>query len=258
MDTLTPKFSVELLVADKRHHYRIWQRNEYDERVLTDVFPGVTGYLNVINKPALLPWAKKEALSLVRAALESSLSQANKIVIDKAWIDQVIAAGMKRPDKIKDEAANLGTLVHKYIDQIIRGKIPTELTPEMEPAVTAFLNWWEKSKIGIVMGDTKVASLVHRYGGSLDALGRQNGNYVILDWKTSNGIYAEYALQVAAYAHAFSETYGSTCSRGFIVRFSKKYPITFEVKEIADLGESFQAFLAAKNLTNRMMRDHYL
>ncbi len=228
------------------------------EDVNAALLPGVTGFLQIINKPAIPIWAKKEALNLVRAALEKSLFDPKNILIDQEWIDRVIAAGMAKPDKIKDDAADLGTLVHKYIDQIIQGKIPTDLTPEMEPAVTAFIDWWQKSKIEIVMGDTKVASLVHGYGGSLDALGRQDGKYVILDWKTSNGIYDEMALQVSAYAKAFEETYGIACSRGFIVRFGKKLPVQFQVKEIVNLEESFLAFLAAKNLTTRMRMEHFL
>lgn len=252
MQLLKPNFPVELRVVGKKHFYLA------GTDVDAALYPGVTGFLQIISKPALVPWAKKEALKLVRTALEKSLADPENIIIDQGWIDNVIAAGMAKPDKIKDDAADLGTLVHKYIDQIIQGKIPTDLTLEMEPAVTAFIDWWQKSKIEIVLGDTKVASLVHHYGGSLDALGRQDGAYIILDWKTSNGIYDEMALQVSAYAQAFRETYGVECTRGYIVRFSKKLPIEFEVREIANLEESFSAFLAAKNLTNRMAMDHFV
>src|SRR5688500_535091 len=34
---------------------------------------------------------------------------------------------------------------------------------------------------------------------------RRDGQLVIFDWKTSNSLYAQYALQVAAYAKAFEE-----------------------------------------------------
>lgn len=249
---LTPAYPVELLIEKRKHLYRVGE--EPDQQI----FPGVTGYLQVINKPALVPWAKREALELVREELKRSLSDPSAPVFSEEWIDQVIKAGLARPDKIKDDAADLGTLVHKYIDQVIQRKIPTDLTPEMEPAVTAFINWWQDSDIQVVMGDTKVASRIYKYGGSLDALGRQDGEYVILDWKTSNGIYDEYALQVAAYAQAFYETYGIRCAKGYIVRFSKKLPVTFGVAQIADLEKSFDGFLAAQNLTNVLRSPLYV
>ncbi len=252
MTTLIPRFTVELEVKNKKHFYRVTTGGD------TFVFPGTTGYLGIINKPALIPWAKKEALAIVKAELCKRLADDNETIIDAEWIDRVFVLGLARPDKIKDDAADLGTLVHQYIDQIIQGKMPPDLTPEMEPAITAFINWWKESNIELVMGDTKVASLIHNYGGSLDALGRQNGEYVILDWKTSNGVYDEYALQVSAYWKAFAETYGPTCARGYIVRFSKKLPIEFQVKEIADLETSFEAFLAAKNLTRAMGVKHFV
>jgi len=252
MQTLTPRFTVELEVINRKHFYRVTTGGD------TFVFPGVTGYLGIINKPALIPWAKREALSVVKSELRKGLSDDSQTIIDDAWLDKIFALGLKRPDQIKDDAADLGSLVHKYIDQIIQGKMPPDLTPEMEPAVTGFIEWWKNSQIELVMGDTKVASLIHSYGGSLDALGRQNGEYVILDWKTSNGVYDEYALQVAAYWQAFAETYGPACQRGYIVRFSKKLPVEFEVREVANLEESFRAFLHAKSLSRSMGIKHFL
>ncbi len=258
MSHLTPKFSVELEVQKRKHFYKVILPTVTPGADFTALYPGVTGFLQIINKPAIVIWAKKEALKLVRLELERSILTDGELILDQDWIDRVIAAGAARPDKIKDDAADLGTLVHKYIDQVIQGKLPTDLTPEMEPAVTAFIQWWKDSKIELVMGDTKVASLIHGYGGSLDALGRQDGEYVILDWKTSNGIYDEMALQVSAYQRALAETYGIECKKGFIVRFSKKLPIEFQVKEIANLDTSFQAFIAAKDLTHAMGVKHFV
>ncbi len=40
------------------------------------------------------------------------------------------------------------------------------------------------------------------------SIAHHDGRMVALDWKTSNGIYPEYALQVAAYAKALEEMTG--------------------------------------------------
>ena len=252
-NSLKPKFRVDLVVAGRSHLYDV-VRGDRKKRL-----PGVTGVLSVIAKPALIPWAKKEALASVETAIMKRLDgrASAAVEIDREWIGQVLQEAKKRPDKIKDQAAAFGTHAHALIDRIILGDEPAEIPPEVAGPVHAFKDWWRSSGIELVMGDTKVASPEYGYGGSLDALGRRNGRYVILDWKTSNGIYTEYALQVAAYAQAFRETYGVPCSEAIIVRFGKKLPIEFEYKELADLDLSLSAFLAAKSLKEALEQPHF-
>ncbi len=251
---LHPLYDVALVVEGREHLYDVTVNGE------TFRYPGVTGFLSVINKPALVPWAKKEALSLVEAALLKRLegNKSARIVLNKAWIDNLIYDAKKRPDLLKDEAADLGSKAHSFIDLIIHGQEPAEIPSEIEGPVKAFKDWWKDSGIELVMGDTKVASLKYEFGGSLDALGVRNGRYVILDWKTSGGIYSEYALQVAAYGQAFSETYGVECDEAVVVRFSKKLPVKFEKKEVANLTSSFQAFLSAKALKEALAQPQFI
>lgn len=251
---LQPIYQVNLVVEGREHLYDVTIDNQ------TTRYPGVTGFLSIINKPALVPWAKKEALSLVEGALVKRLDGKNsaRIVLNKAWIDNLLYDAKKRPDLLKDQAADLGTKAHSFIDLIIHGQEPKEVPSEIEGPVKAFKDWWKSSGIELVLGDTKVASPIYEFGGSLDALGIRNGRYIILDWKTSGGIYSEYALQVAAYGQAFTETYGVECSEAVIVRFSKKLPVLFEKKEVADLKRAFQAFLAAKSLKEAMAQPQFI
>lgn len=254
---LKPNYRVELSVENRKHFYDVHHPRD-PERIHR--FSGTTGYLSIINKPALLPWVKREALALVEASLLRRMAGADtKIELNFEWIRDLMKEAWARPDKLKDDAADLGTRAHALIDDIIHEReLPKEISPDILPAIEAFRLWWKNSGIELVMGDTKVASLLHQYGGSLDALGRREGKFIILDWKTSNGIYSEYALQVAAYAQAFFETYGIYCQEGIIVRFGKKLPIDFETKTIGDLERSFQAFLSAKSLKEHMEMEHFL
>lgn len=251
---LTPKYGVDLVIEGKSHLYDVSSGGE------TARYPSVTGFLSVINKPALLPWAKKEALASVESALLKRLDGKDlaKIVLNKPWIETILKEAKKRPDQIKDQAADLGTQAHAFIDLIIHGKEPESVPEAIEGPVQSFRDWWMESGIELVAGDTKVASVEHGYGGSLDALGRRNGKLIILDWKTSSGIWTEYALQVAAYAQAFRETYGLPVEEAIIVRFGKKPPIDFEAKELFDLNLSFQAFLAAKSLKEALDKPHFM
>lgn len=254
MKSLSPHYSVELVVEKRAHFYEVYNLNTKDK---LHRFPGVTGFLSVINKPALIPWAKKEALFLVREELLRRSRTSPVVTLEKLWIEDLLVAAMRRPDDIKEEAATIGTQAHAFIDLIVHGQEPKDIPEVIRTPVEAFKKWWAGSGIELVKGDTKVASLIHKFGGSLDALGRREGKFVILDWKTSNGIYLEYALQVAAYAQAFFETYGIYAQEGIIVRFGKKLPIDFETKEICDLENSFQAFLSAKRLKELLGERHF-
>lgn len=251
---MSPRYRVELVVEGRSHLYDVYADDG------TVRFPGVTGFLGIISKPALVPWAKREALALVESALVKRLDgkRCAQVVLNKSWIDNVLTDAKKRPDQLKDEAADLGTRAHAFIDKIIHGCEPDAIPPEIEAPVKAFKDWWKGSGIELVLGDTKVASRTHGYGGSLDALGRRDGKFIILDWKTSSGVYAEYALQVAAYAQAFTETFGLPCRDAIIVRFGKKAPVEFEVKELADVKRSFEAFLAAKALKEALEKPQFI
>ena len=132
-----------------------------------------------------------------------------------------------------------------------------EVPEILASAMFAFQEWYGQKGITVVLGDTKVASRIYGFGGSLDALGWRDGEYGILDWKTGSGIYKEHALQVAAYAQALAETYGLTAKWAEIVRFSKKPPIQFEPKSVKNLTASFQAFLEAKTLSELMSLEHF-
>lgn len=248
--TLLPLYRVNLVEEKRKHFYDVYFDGQDSPMIR---YGGVTGVLEVIAKPALIAWAKRESLSLVEIALVKQMNE--PITITPAWIEQLINEAKMRPDKIKKDAATAGTDIHAIIDKLIHGET-VSYPVEYAPAVNAFLSWWNSSGIELVMGDTKVASLIHKFGGSLDALGRRNGQYIILDWKTSNGIWPEYALQVSAYAQAFYETYGIYVQEGIIVRFGKKLPIEFEVKKVCNLEASFQAFLRAKELQAALRIPH--
>lgn len=250
----TPKYQVSLVIQGNAHLYDVTSAD------LTVRCSSVTGMLSVINKPALVPWAKKEALSVVENELLKRLEgkESSSVLLDKSWIQNLLKDAKKKPDKLKEQAADLGTQAHAFIDLIIHGDAPSTIPEEIAGPVQSFRDWWMKSGIELVMGDTKVASILYGYGGSLDAIGWRNGKFIILDWKTSNSIYTEYALQVAAYAQAFYETYGVSCGEAIIVRFGKKPPIDFEARELCDLSLSFKTFLDAKSLKENLEKPHFM
>lgn len=164
------------------------------------------------------------------------------------------------PDKVKTEAADLGTLAHDAIDRIVKGEDLKEedIAEAVRVPVGNFRKWLEGSGIQLVLGDTAVASVADQFGGKLDALGWKDGKYIVVDFKTSGSIYPEYALQVAAYATAFEETYGVPVGEAIIVRFDKKEPVwdpAKDLKWVSNLTISYAAFRHASDLQN-ILKDH--
>lgn len=220
--------------------------------------PRVTTILSVIAKPALLVWARREALKLVRSGLEPHVGKS--VEMTQAFIDELITKADKEPDRIKDEAANVGTRAHKAIDQIIRGEKP-ELTTDIIPCVESFMEWKKQSGLELLPGEIKVASKIHGYAGTLDGIARRGKNLVLTDWKTSNGIWPEYAYQVAAYAEAYTEISNEEIEEAWIIRFPKKLKdgeAPFEAKKINNLVGALNVFLAAKRIYDNAKTDWFV
>ena len=219
-------------------HYRV--------EGFSEPFPSVTTVLGIINKPALVPWARNMALESVRETLYEHLDEA----VESEWVEGIIEQARRRPDQIRDQAADFGTQAHILIEQIIQGLEP-EIPAEMEPVVQSFTTWRQDAGLDIQLTETMVYSGKYSYAGSMDAVAYRSGQLVALDWKTSNGLYPEHLLQVAAYAKALEEMSGESVTEAWAVRFGKKEP-EFEVRKVADLDTAFNAFRAALYLWRTM------
>lgn len=231
-----PLYPVELVVKGRSHHYRVDGKDV--------LYPGVTGVLQVLNKPALVPWAAKQAALKIKTYL---MAHAVNRLLTAEEIDDLVEAGRTAHEEIKDAAADVGTRAHQAINAMIDGGEMT-ITDDIKPCVDAFLDFIARDSLKIEHGDTKIASKLYGYGGSLDALGNENGRLVIVDFKTSNGIWPEYALQVAAYSQAFKETYGlGYLPEALILRIGKVTP-DFEVKRVRCIADCFDQFKAALTL----------
>lgn len=224
-------FEVELIEERRAHYYRIYGSEE--------LLPGVTTILNsTVPKPYLVPWAAKEASDRIKQHL---LEHAINRKLSAEEIVELVEVGRKEHEKKRDDAADVGTRAHKAIDAYIAGD-KANITDDIRPAVDAFHKWQDEHPFRLVMGDTKVASPEHRFGGSLDMLGESKDGIGIIDLKTSNQVSWDYALQVAAYGKAFEETFNETIRWAMVLRVGKKYPVEFEARMVKDLTNSWEAF----------------
>lgn len=140
--------------------------------------PGVTTVINNLgwNKNALIAWARREGM-----------------------------AG-NDPDKVRDKAADIGTLAHALIEEHLTG-IPVdrdEYPPKdleiAENAFLAYLEWEGLHDLKIIGSEIQLAHDELYYGGTIDLLAELDGGFALIDFKTTNALYPEHSVQLAAYA----------------------------------------------------------
>ncbi len=163
--------------------------------------PGVTTVINELgwNKNMLIAWSRREAL-----------------------------AG-NDPDKIKNEAARPGTLMHSFIEGHIKGeKVDTVDFTENQIELAknsyfAFVEWERAMKPKYLGTEIQLVSEKYRFGGTADMIGEIGGELVLCDWKSSKGIYPEMTIQIAAYKVAYEEMNpGKKVHHGGILRLDRE------------------------------------
>jgi hypothetical protein len=188
-----------------------------------ELVPSVTQILGVIDKPALPRWAAKETAEYVARTLKPG------VALDEIAIKNLVKDAKAAPWRKSGDAADIGTLVHAFAEDHALGKSPS--LPHNEAARNAcarFLEWWEANDVQPVAVERKVYDIRRKYAGTVDLLALINGNLAVADYKTSTGIWPEYALQLAAYAEAWETETGDGVEERWCLRFGKDG--TFETK----------------------------
>jgi len=249
--SLTPLYKVERTENEQGHFYQI----EGDDAWL----PGVTSPLNVLSKPALIPWAVKSCSENIQESLIQLMkdlkAKKEDVFFDRETIERICSEGKLIYKKKSQVAADLGSRVHNAIDAIIKGK-KEDLEEDVKAGVQGFLDWKDSHSLKIELGDTKIASKLFRYGGSLDMVAFEGNEPIIFDFKTTkkrrdrdHGIYPEYGLQLSAYAMAFKETFGMPVKAVYALWLDKEKP-GFKALKVSNINLCFESFLACLKLYN--------
>jgi hypothetical protein len=100
----------------------------------------------------------------------------------------------------RDMAAALGTAVHDAAASDLR---PEDVDEALRPRLRQYLDWAEKAKPAIIGTEFQVWNLTVGYAGTIDLLCQlADGSVWLVDLKTGGGVYADHAIQIAAYANA--------------------------------------------------------
>lgn len=161
-------------------------------------YPGVTSILKVLDKSdGLVPWAAKET---AKAAVSLSHTGALDALMLNLGDDAAIKALTDRSKWTRDEAANLGTTVHDYAQQLVEGRLTESDIPEVaRTRVASYRKWWEASGWTLRLAEAFVVNPSVGYGGTFDLLAYDADRRTVLaDIKTGRGVYREAILQVCA------------------------------------------------------------
>lgn len=90
----------------------------------------------------------------------------------------------------KDKAADIGTRVHDWIEQHLKGN-DAPYDKDMKASVEGYLRWEAERKPKTLWSERIVYSKAHDYAGKLDWGGELDGRYGLIDFKTG-GLDKEY------------------------------------------------------------------
>ena len=163
--------------------------------------PGVTTLIGKgLPKPALPRWAAKSVAEFVA---DNPEQVTNLLSLGRGPAVEALKA---IPWQARDTAAVRGTDVHKLAEEVIHGR-EVEVPEHLVAHVEGYVRWLDEFQVEPVFTEHAVANRKWFYAGTFDAVikfgrGPWAGRTVLVDWKTSTGVYGETALQTAAYARS--------------------------------------------------------
>ena len=255
--------SHELQFMEKSHRYKM----RTPQGALSYV-PGVTTLIGGgIPKPALNPWYARMVAEFVdQNPLEvERLRGLPPVQYQGRERSALVDALCKVPTSKRDSAAERGTQIHALAEKVVAGD-EVAVPVEHEGEVTGYAEFLDTWDITPLVVEGRGANATEFYAGTFDLVGTSphlaGGKPVMIDLKTSNGVYGETALQTAAYAnfefyldadgdeHPMPEIHA--CYVAHITPFGTDlHPLC---RDRGELAEAYRQFLCAAYTTKTAAR----
>lgn len=188
------------------------------------VVPGATTILKLLDKPFLVKWANK---------------------LGKQGIDV---------ETYVNATAKTGELVHKIIESHLT-KTPVELNDYSEEeirlaelAFDRYMSWESQHILEEVEIEKEVVSEIYRYGGFIDIYCKLDGEYTVIDIKTSKLISDEQYLQISSYEQLLREN-NYKVDKIMILNLGKLEDSVLQIGELS-LGKASKYFKVFKTLVD--------
>jgi hypothetical protein len=233
------------LAAAARIYQRNQRRTDPNDRfhpVGDDIFPSVTGLIHaVLKSPGLEAWLLNGRIE----AYQDDLLRASATAKTAEGLRRAIR-DTRFPYRGKDQgdAAGIGTRVHAAIEWALRGEMGLEVGELPDLAETEadcfgrWGEWWATAGLRPLALEKELVCRACGYAGHADLIAERivDGRPVVVDWKTSKAVFADYRLQLSAYGHAEGVT------DGLVVRIGKKPGEQVEEIWLDDLPAVFPLF----------------
>ena len=197
---------------------------------------GVTKACHIIDKSlALVPWAAKMVAQKIIRTIPVHVDEHGA-----EWLDPItstdfftlVMQAKTAPRDVLEEAGDIGHVAHKCLEDSIKYalendpekkvrqliKVPGE--PRAASCAYAAKKWMDAHNVRWIETERKVYSKEHKCAGTTDGLCLVDSctdpaccstafkdHLSIADWKSSNYLYLEYALQTAAYQGFYVEEF---------------------------------------------------
>ena len=152
-------------------------------------------------------------------------------------------------DEVRNTAGVKGTLIHKLAEAIVHG-LPTEVPQELAGYVAGYIRFLDAFQPEPILTERPVANRAHRYAGKPDVVASINGVTWLLDNKTSTNVYADTAVQCAAYARAelYLDELGNECPMPQVDRIGVVHigPMGTELYDLGPIEPAWEEFCAAR------------
>lgn len=185
---------------------------------LSHEFPSVTTITKLLDKSGPFVGSAWN----VMADGVSALSKMPQVVI-KDWSPDMVKGFLKAegftPWKRRDSAAERGTSVHQFLEELASGReaeaarVYDEATAEEQFFMSGVRAWWDNERPDPTHVEVPVVSFQHRFAGTVDLGARRWRGpesdvprlHTLTDLKTSKAIFEDHFIQICGYDIGFEE-----------------------------------------------------
>jgi hypothetical protein len=216
----------------------------------------VTTILNVLNKPALLEWAKNCACNYIEENVRLLLA-GNSFSVEALF--KIISDGRTAHDRARGEAAEIGTSAHDYLRDYWRAVVRKTDLPTLPEegkignCVGAALDFFGKHKMVPLSVEEPQYSRALKICGRPDWIGWIDDEFSVMDYKSTKYLYPEVALQMCPYAKMHEEMHGQLPIVRWGIRLDKEDG-TFEARRYVpeEFDLDWDSFKCCLTIYNRM------
>jgi hypothetical protein len=189
--------------------------------------------------------ANGERLPSVTSIISQNLGWNKQALL--SWANECGLEG-KRHREVSGQAAKAGKLCHAMIEHHLKGEFfdtsgyDEEVLQKAQTGFNNFLSWESEVDLTPVATEKPLVSEKYRYGGTPDYIGTVNGELALVDWKTSERVFPDMLVQLAAYAALWEENY-QPLTGGFHILCLGKESATFSPHHFEALSAAMDTFL---------------